>query len=312
MMSALRGLIIRSQSGFYTVQTETGQWMCRLRGRLKRGPRLGDIIAVGDWVEVTTLDGENGVIEAIEPRHHMLVRLAPNPHGVYQQILIANPDQAVFVFACADPQPHLGMLDRFLVVAERQAIPALIVANKLDLVGIARARSLFEHYVPLGYPVVYTSALTQEGVVELRHRLTEKISILAGPSGVGKSSLLNAIQSGLGLAVREISQATSKGRHTTVVRELFPLAGGGYVADTPGLKAFALWDIEPEEIDGYFPELRLLVSQCQFSDCTHVHEPGCAVLSAISDGQIHPERYQSYLRMRFGDQVDASAEGLQR
>ena len=312
MMSALRGLIIRSQSGFYTVQTETGQWMCRLRGRLKRGPRLGDIIAVGDWVEVTTLDGENGVIEAIEPRRHMLVRLAPNPHGVYQQILIANPDQAVFVFACANPQPHLGMLDRFLVVAERQAIPALIVANKLDLVGIARARSLFEHYVPLGYPVVYTSALTQEGVVELRQRLTEKISILAGPSGVGKSSLLNVIQSGLGLAVREISQATSKGRHTTVVRELFPLAGGGYVADTPGLKAFALWDIEPEEIDGYFPELRLLVSQCQFSDCTHVHEPGCAVLSAISNGQIHPERYQSYLRMRFGDQVDASAEGLQR
>jgi ribosome biogenesis GTPase / thiamine phosphate phosphatase len=312
MMSALHGLIIRSQSGFYTVQTDAGQWMCRLRGRLKRGPRLGDVIAVGDWVEITTLDGENGVIEAIEPRRRMLIRLAPNPHGLYQQILIANPDQAVFVFACADPQPHLGMLDRFLVVAERQAIPALIVANKLDLVGIERARSMFEHYLPLGYPVIYTSAITQAGVVELRHRLTNKISILAGPSGVGKSSLLNAIQSGLGLAVREISQATSKGRHTTVVRELFPLTGGGYVADTPGLKAFALWDIEPEEIDGYFPELRLLVSQCQFSDCTHVHEPGCAVLSAISDGKIHPERYQSYLRMRFGDQVDAPAEGLQR
>ena len=152
MMATLRGLIIRSQSGFYTVQTDAGQWMCRLRGRLKRGPRLGDVIAVGDWVEITALDGENGVIEAIEPRSRMLIRLAPNPHGLYQQILIANPDQAVFVFACADPQPHLGMLDRFLVVAERQAIPALIVANKLDLVGIERARSMFEHYLPLGYP----------------------------------------------------------------------------------------------------------------------------------------------------------------
>jgi ribosome biogenesis GTPase / thiamine phosphate phosphatase len=308
----LRGLVIRSQSGFYTVQTDAGQWVCRLRGRLKRGPRLGDVIAVGDRVEVTPLEGNQGVIEEIEPRRTMLIRLAPDPHGVYQQILIANPDQAVFVFACADPQPHLGMLDRFLVVAERQSIPALIVANKLDLVGLEHARSQFGHYGPLGYPVVYTSALTRAGLDELWQQLTGKISILAGPSGVGKSSLLNAVQSGLGLAVREISRATSKGRHTTVVRELFPLAAGGYVADTPGLKAFGLWDIEPEEIDGYFPELRRLVSQCQFSDCTHLHEPGCAVLSAVSEGQVHPERYQSYLRMRFGDQVDVSAERLQR
>jgi ribosome biogenesis GTPase len=304
--------VIRSQSGFYTVQTDAGQWVCRLRGRLKRGPRLGDVISVGDWVKVTPLVGGQGVIEAIEPRRSMLIRMAPDPHGAYQQILIANPDQAVFVFACADPQPHLGMLDRFLVVAERQSIPALIVANKLDLVGPKYAGSQFGHYEPLGYPVVYTSALTRAGVDELRQKLTGRVSILAGPSGVGKSSLLNAVQAGLGLAVREISRATSKGRHTTVVRELFPLAAGGYVADTPGLKAFALWDIAPEEIDGYFPEIRRIVSQCQFSDCTHLHEPGCAVLSAISEGQIHPERYQSYLRMRFGDQVDVSTEGLQR
>ena len=139
-------------------------------------------------------------------------------------------------------------------------------------------------------------------MAELREMLVSKLSVFAGPSGVGKSSLLNDIQPGLGLAARQISQATSKGRHTTVVRELFPLKGGGYVADTPGLKALALWDIEPEELDGYFPELRHLVAQCQFNDCTHVHEPGCAVQAAVAEGCVHPERYQSYLRMRFGEE----------
>lgn len=301
-MNKLRGLIVRSQSGFYTVQIGPGQLTCRLRGRLKKGPRLGDVVAVGDWVVVTPLDKATGVIEEIEPRSRMLVRLAPNPQGVYQQILIANPDQAVFIFACANPEPRLGMLDRFLVIAEKQGIPVLIVANKVDLIGLEPAQALFGHYVPLGYPVVYTSAKTKSGVDELRRRLEGKISIFAGPSGVGKSTLLNAIQPGLGLAAREVSQSTRKGRHTTVVRELFPLKEGGYVADTPGLKALALWDIEPEELDGYFPELRSLVEECQFNDCTHVHEPGCAVLEAIADGQVHPERYQSYLRMRFGEE----------
>jgi len=297
-----RGLIIRSQSGFYTVQTADGSLVCHLRGRLKKGPRLGDVAAVGDWVQVTPLESERGVIEALEPRARAFVRLAPNPQGDYRQILIANPDQVVLVFACAEPEPHLGMLDRFLVIAEKQAIPALIVANKVDLLSQARREELFGHYPPLGYPVVYTSAASGQGVEQLAGLLKDKISLLAGPSGVGKSSLLNCIQPGLGLAVREISQATSKGRHTTVVRQLFPLDVGGYVADTPGLKALALWDIEPEEVDGYFPELRSLVHQCQFSDCTHVHEPGCAVLDALAEGQVHPRRYQSYLSMRFGEE----------
>jgi ribosome biogenesis GTPase len=150
--------------------------------------------------------------------------------------------------------------------------------------------------------VHHTSVRSGEGIAGLHRELCGKISLLTGPSGVGKTSLLNAVQPGLGLAVRQVSQATSKGRHTTVVREMFPLDGGGYVADTPGLKALALVDIEPEELDGYFPELRSLVDACQFSDCTHVHEPGCAVLQALEQGAIHPERYQSYLRMRFGEE----------
>ncbi len=299
--SQIRGLIIRAQSGFFTVKAEADYYVCQLRGRLKQGPREGDIASLGDWVRISLINNETGMIEEIEPRHSMISRMAPQPQGEYQQIIIANPDQAFFIFACAEPQPRLGMLDRFLVIAEKQNLPAIIVANKVDLVGIDLARSMFSHYEPLGYELVYTSAKTGQGVADMKARLTSKISLLAGPSGVGKSSLLNAIQPGLGLASRAISQATSKGRHTTVVRELFPVEGGGYVADTPGLKALALWDIEPEEIDAYFPELRSRVESCQFSDCTHVHEPGCAVLAAVETGQIHQDRYQSYLRMRFGE-----------
>lgn len=295
------GLITRSQSGFYTVQMEDGAWVCHLRGKLKQGRRTGDVCAIGDRVQVSPQGNGEGMIESVEPRSHLLSRLDPTPHGVYQQILVANPDQAVFVFACADPEPHLGMLDRFLVTAEKQDIPVLIVANKLDLVSREAAVELFGHYEPLGYDVIYTSARAGTGVDDLHAHLRGKLSALAGPSGVGKSSLLNVIQPGLGLAVREISQTTSKGKHTTVVRELFPLEGGGYIADTPGLKALALWDIEPEELDGYFPELRRLVAGCAFSDCSHQHEPGCAVLAALAAGEIHPQRYESYLRMR-GDE----------
>jgi ribosome biogenesis GTPase len=297
----MRGLVIRSQSGFFTVKTETGKITCRLRGRLLKGRRAGDVVAVGDWVSFTLTDPKVGVIEEIEPRKSLFSRLAPNPHGLYQQILIANPDQIVLVFSCAEPVPRLGMLDRFLVIAEKNNVPAVIVANKTDLVGLEQAQQLFGHYSPVGYPVIYTSTRLELGVEKLKNQLQGRISLLAGPSGVGKSSLLNKIQPGLGLAVRQVSHSTSKGRHTTVVRELFELEEGGYVADTPGLKALALWDVEPEEIDAYFPEIRIRVPDCQFSDCTHVHEPGCAVLSAIQAGKIHPLRYQSYIRMRFGE-----------
>jgi ribosome biogenesis GTPase len=156
-------------------------------------------------------------------------------------------------------------------------------------------------YQRIGYPVLYTSALKGKGVGELRQRLRGKLSVFAGPSGAGKSSLLNRVQPGMALRTAEISQATGKGTHTTVVRELLPLKGGGYLADTPGLKAFALWDIEPDELDGYFREMAPLVRQCDFSDCTHTHEPGCAVRAAVERGEIDPERYDSYLRMRAGD-----------
>jgi ribosome biogenesis GTPase / thiamine phosphate phosphatase len=301
-MDLLEGRVVSSQSGFYTIETEEGFRVCHMRGRLKRGRRQGDIVAVGDRVVISaTLDGK-GMIEEIKPRDRMISRMAPTPRGEYQQIIIANPDQAVFVFSCAQPEPRLGMLDRFLVISEKQNVPVLIVANKVDLVGEAAAKEIFDHYEPLGYPIIYTSVKLNLGIEELMDKFKDKVSVLIGPSGVGKSSLLNAVQPGLGLLVKEISKATSKGRHTTVVRQLFPLEEGGYVADTPGLKALALWDIQPEELDGYFPELRELVAQCQFNDCTHLHEPGCAVQEAVEKGEIHPERYNSYVRMRVGDE----------
>ena len=301
-MSTIPGLIVRLQSGFYTVQTDLGLLECHLRGRLKKSPRSGDIAALGDRVEVELSGPGRGMIAAVMERTRALSRLAPTPRGIYHQIIIANPDQAVFIFACARPAPHPGMLDRFLVISEKQGIPPLVVANKVDLVGDETARLLFGRYSRLEYSVVYTSARSGQGVEQLRQQLLGKISVFAGPSGAGKSTLLNRLLPNLDLAAREVSQATSKGKHTTVWRELYPLADGGYVADTPGLKALALWDIEAEELDGYFPEMRPLVASCQFNDCSHVHEPGCAVLAAVADGRIHPERYESYLRMRFGEQ----------
>ena len=301
-MATIPGLIVRLQSGFYTVQTDLGPLECHLRGRLKKAPRSGDIAALGDRVEVEHTGSGRGMIAAVVKRTRALSRLAPTPKGMYHQIIIANPDQAVFVFACARPAPHPGMLDRFLVITEKQGIPPLIVANKIDLVGEETARLLFGRYSRLDYPVVYTSARSGQGVEQLRQELLGRISVFAGPSGVGKSTLLNQLLPELDLAAQEVSQATTKGVHTTVRREMYPLAEGGYVADTPGLKALALWDIEAEELDGYFPEMRPLVASCQFNDCSHVHEPGCAVLAAVGDGRIHPERYESYLRMRFGEQ----------
>ncbi len=281
------------------METSQGLIVCQLRGKLKQGKAVGDIAALGDRVRITVLPDGSGVIEEVEKRKRALVRLDPRPQGEYQQVLLANADQAVFVFACAHPNPKLRMLDRFLVIAEKQKIPPIIVANKIDLVK--NAEKIFGLYEDIGYHVIYTSVKKNKGIRKLHNSLKHKISALAGPSGAGKSSLLNAIQPGLGIAVNEISAAVDKGKHTTVTRQMYVLKGGAYVADTPGWKSLALWDTEPEEIDAYFPELAPLVAECQFSDCTHTHEPGCAVRAALEAGKIHPERYESYLRMRAGE-----------
>ncbi len=296
------GWVTRLQSGFYTVSTGTGTVTCSLRGKLKRQTENIDFIAVGDHVQIQHFADGSGVIEKIEERRSALVRQDPRPKEVYQQVLLANPDQVVIVFACAQPEPHLRMLDRFLVICEKQRLPPLIVANKADLTGETAARKTFEIYPGLGYKVVVTSAKTGIGLDELKHALGKRISALAGPSGVGKTSLLNALQPGLGLEVREVKAATSKGKHTTIVREMFPLSDGGFVADLPGLRSLTLWDTQPEELDGYFPEIAAHVQECQFNNCSHSHEPGCAVRKAVEDNRISSSRYDSYLKMRAGEE----------
>jgi ribosome biogenesis GTPase len=303
MTETRRGTVVRSQSGFFTLDTPEGEVVARLRGRFKKGRKTGDLIAVGDQVEVSIQDDGTAMIEEIEERRSKFSRMAPTERGEYEQIIIANPDQAILTFSCANPEPRLRMLDRFLIITEEQNLPSIIIANKLDLVGRRIAHMFFGHYRKLGYDLIYTSAKKRIGVNELHNRLKGKISVFVGPSGVGKSSLLNVIQPGLGLHVSKVSRATGKGRHTTVVREMFPLEkGGGYVADTPGLKALALWDIEPEELDGYFREIAPLVPECKYSNCTHLEEPECAVIAAMEAGKVHPERYESYLRIRFGEE----------
>lgn len=299
-----QGLVIRSQSGFYQVKTEDGGWQCRLRGRLKKNRRVGDVVAIGDRVEIAILDDQTGIIEQVYPRQRMLCRMAPTPKGEYQQVIIANPDQVVLVFSCCQPAPRFGMLDRFLVIIEKQQIPAIILVNKIDLLSEGAAKDMFGHYEQIGYPIFYVSAKSGRGLESLFERLRGKISVFSGPSGVGKSTILNRLLPDLELEVNEISQANQKGKHTTVAREMYALPEGGYIADTPGLKALALWDIEPEEIDAYFVDIRPLVEKCQFSDCTHIHEPGCAVIEAVENGQLHPKRYESYVRMRNSDEWD--------
>jgi len=292
-------LVLSARAGFYDVETEQGVITAKLRGRLRKAGSARETIAIGDRVKLSLSEDGSASIEELLPRKRALSRRAPGRET--EQILIANPDQTVFVFACADPDPNFRMLDRLLVVAERESLPAVICANKIDLVEPRSAHEEFGVYEQIGYRVLYTSATTGKGVGDLRRELSGKLSVLAGPSGVGKSSLLNKIQPGLGLRTEAVSQATGKGTHTTVARELLPLEGGGYVADTPGLKAFALWDIEPDELDAYFREIGPLVKDCEFSDCTHEHEPGCAVRAAVEAGTIDINRYESYLRMRSGE-----------
>ncbi len=298
----LTGLVIRSQAGYLTVRTEKGDIICRMRGRLRRGRAEGDRVAVGDRVRVSWNADGSGNIEEVFPRERVLSRALSGVNYEYEQIILANPDQVLLVFSIQNPEPRLRMLDRFLVIAEREHIPAIIVANKLDLTSQAQAEEVFGVYQRIGYEVIYASARTGEGVADIRERLQGKLSTLAGPSGVGKSSLLNAVHPGLELAVGQVSQGLGKGkgRHTTQVRQLFELPGGGWVADVPGMRTLALWDIEPEELDAYFREIAPLVANCQFSDCTHSHEPGCAVQKAVHAGEIDQDRYESYLRLRFG------------
>lgn len=308
MPDLIQGLVVRTQAGYQDVQTEAGVYRCRLRGRLRKGRAEGDLVAVGDQVLIDPQPDMTGSIEKILPRRSVFSRQLSGVNYDYQQIILANADLAMLVFACANPEPRRRMLDRFLVVTERAHIPAVIVANKIDLCGIEKAREIFSLYEEIGYEVLYVSAKTGEGVEEMRRHLAGRLTTLAGPSGAGKSSLINQILPGVALGTGAVGQESGRGRHTTQVRQLFALPGGGYIADVPGLRTLALWDIEGEELDAYFKEIAPLVPDCQFNDCSHSHEPGCAVRKAVTRGKIHPARYDSYLRLRFGGSTTEDEE----
>ena len=295
----MEGIVLRVYSDFIDVLTEDGRrWRCKLTGRLKRRRRRTPLIAAGDRVRIKPVDEDAGeaLITFIHPRQRTLSRRRPGAISPIEDVILANPDEIMVVFAVAEPDPNLFLLDRFLVAAESSEIPVFIAINKIDLTGEERARSIFGLYEDIGYPVYYVSAKENVGIEALRKHLKDHITVVAGPSGAGKSSLINRIQPGLNLRVGELMRV-GKGKHTTRWAQLYPLDGGGFIADTPGLRELGLWDIRPGELSDYFPEIRALAPQCRFNDCTHIAEPGCAVREAVERGEIHPHRWQSYLQL---------------
>ncbi len=297
-MPESEGIVIRSHGGHYYVDTGDRVVDCTMRGRVKQRRAESDLIAVGDRVRWLPIEEGRGIIEEVLPRHSVLSRMPPPPRPPIEQVIVANPDQVLVVMAVASPPPNPFMLDRYLVACEAVELPALIVANKVDLLNNHQeARELFALYEGLGYPVYYTSALTGVGLEALRGALRGRLSVLTGPSGTGKSSLLNALWPSLGLRTGKVSESHDRGRHTTVVPRLLRPERDTYVADTPGLRQFRFWDIEPEQLDAFFPEFRPFIGQCRFQPCTHTHEPDCAVRSAAEREEVPPLRYESYLRM---------------
>ncbi|MGB3617011.1 MAG: ribosome small subunit-dependent GTPase A [Catalinimonas sp.] len=297
----MRGIVFKSTGSWYQIRGEDGtSYAGRLRGKFKlRGLKVTNPVAVGDRVEFAPEADGSVVITDLLARRNYIIRKSTHKtqHG---HIIAANLDQAVLVATLTLPRTSLGFIDRFLVSAEAFRIPGVIVFNKQDLYDDARRvyqEELFALYEPLGYRCLMTSAETGAGLDELRAQLEGRINLLSGHSGVGKSTLMNRLAPGLNLRTQEVSTFANKGVHTTTFAEMFELAPGTWLIDTPGIKELGMIDMEEQELAHYFPEMRALLGECRFHNCTHLHEPGCAVYEAFEAGEIAASRYQSYLSM---------------
>lgn len=288
------------------VQTADGRrFRCKVRQVLKQlSTDERSIVASGDRVWILPLPGDEGVIERVEPRHGILTRASRGR----EHVLVANVDQVVIVIALKEPELKRHLIDRYLASAEQGGIVPIICLNKADLVEPAEVQPIIGYYSQLGIKTLLTSAETGLGIERLRALLVDRQSVFSGQSGVGKSSLLNAVQPELGLRVRTVSEVNQKGRHTTTTTELIPLSFGGWVVDTPGIRQFALWDIIPEEVEGFFAEFHPYVPLCGFPDCTHTHEERCAVKKAVALRYLSNQRYFSYLGMFTGKEEAISEE----
>jgi ribosome biogenesis GTPase len=287
------GVVIKAYSSYYYVQTGDKVTACSLRGRFKK-ERFS--LLVGDEVIYSAAGGDKGVIEEIATRRSLLKRPT-----------VANVEQVVVTFAAANPDISTGLVDKFLVLAESSALPTILCINKTDLADVTALTPFVEIYRPLGYQVILASAKTGDGVAELRDKLFGKITVFAGPSGAGKSSLLNALQPGLELVTGEVSHKIGRGKHTTRFAELLPLAGGGYVVDTPGFSLTEFADISEQELTYYFPDLAAVAPECKFTTCLHLKEPQCAVKQAVAEGTIARSRYDSYLEVL--EEIRANKKG---
>jgi ribosome biogenesis GTPase len=298
---SLHGRVLRVHGLLSTVESQDGRhYRCATRGLLKTlSTQQRHVVAVGDRVWFRPERDDEGLIENIEPRSGVLSRTIRGR----QQIIVANVDQMLIVASAAQPYLKPNLIDRFLVTAEKAGLRSIVCINKVDLVEPADLQPLVGVYSQLGYIVVLLSAKTGLHVDRLRSLLAGRQSVLAGQSGVGKSSLINAVDPTIELAVQAVSQETQKGKHTTTSANLLRLASGGYIVDTPGIRQFQLWDVIPEEVAGYYRDLRPYVSRCRFPDCTHTHEQDCAVKDAVADMHIDARRYESYVSIHDGDET---------
>ena len=295
------GVVVRATGSWYEVLSAGERYQCRIRGKLRlKGVRSTNPVVVGDEVQCLTDEQGSHVIIDITPRRNYVIRRASNL-SKESHIIAANIDQALLLVTLRQPETALEFVDRFLVACEAYKVPVVILLAKIDRRDkeeVAFFRSVYE---PIGYRVVEVSAVTGEGVEEVHDLLVGRTTLLSGNSGVGKSTLVQRIDPSLDIRTGDISESHHKGRHTTTFSTMYPLSEGGALIDTPGIKGFGLIDIEEEELWHYFPEMMHYGRECRFYNCTHTHEPGCAVVAALEEGAISELRYESYLKMMDDD-----------